>query len=225
MCGRFTLGATATDLAAYFDLSSIPPWQPHYNIAPTHEVLALLQLSPEAHREARLFRWGLVPPWAKDASAGNRMINARAETVATRPAFRRAFKERRCLVLADGFYEWQKRNGRKQPYHIRLESGRPFAFAGLQEHWEGGAVAIESCAIITTTANALVAHIHDRMPVIVPTADYAGWLDPSFHDVERLQSLLRPYPVDQMVAHPVSTWVNSPAHDSPECAMPLRTHG
>lgn len=225
MCGRFSLGATATDLAAYFGLSNIPPWQPRYNIAPTQEVLVLLQASPEDRREARLVRWGLVPSWAKDVSVGNRMINARAETVATKPAFHHAFKERRCLVLADGFYEWEKQNGRKQPYHIRLQSGRPFAFAGLQEHWEGEAAAIESCAIITTTANIVVEHIHNRMPVIVPATEYAAWLDPSLHDVERLQSFLRPYTADEMVAHPVSTWVNNPVHDSPDCATPLRTHG
>jgi putative SOS response-associated peptidase YedK len=151
MCGRFTLGATATDLAAQFNLATVPPWTPRYNIAPTQEVLIVRQPAPQASGEARLHRWGLVPSWANDPTIGNRLINARAETVATKPAFRLAFKERRCLVLADGFYEWHKEGTRKQPYHLRLRDGRPFAFAGLWEHWEGEETAIDSCTLITTT--------------------------------------------------------------------------
>ncbi|MCX5733129.1 MAG: SOS response-associated peptidase [candidate division NC10 bacterium] len=129
MCGRFTLGATATDLAAQCNLATVPPWTPRYNIAPTQEVLVVVQPSPQASQEAHLHRWGLVPSWAKDPSIGNRLINARAESVASKPAFRHAFHDRRCLVLADGFYEWHKEGARKQPYHIRLRDGRPFAFA------------------------------------------------------------------------------------------------
>ena len=218
MCGRFTLGATAATLAAQFDLANVPTWTPRYNIAPTQEVLVVLQPSPQANREARLHRWGLIPPWAKDPSIGNRMINARAETVATKPAFRRAFKERRCLLLADGLYEWQRQERRKQPFYIRLRDGRPFAFAGLWEHWEGcEGMAIQSCTILTTTSNEVVGRIHDRMPVILSPTDYDRWLDPSIQEPAVLQTLLRPYPADEMTAYPVSTRVNNPANDSPEC--------
>ena len=218
MCGRFTLGATAATLAAQFDLANVPTWTPRYNIAPTQEVLVVLQPSPQANREARLHRWGLIPPWAKDPSIGNRMINARAETVATKPAFRRAFKERRCLLLADGLYEWQRQERRKQPFYIRLRGGRPFAFAGLWEHWEGSeGMAIQSCTILTTTSNEVVGRIHDRMPVILNPTDYDRWLDPSIQEPEVLKPLLRPYPADEMMAYPVSTRVNNPANDSPEC--------
>jgi putative SOS response-associated peptidase YedK len=218
MCGRFTLGATAATLAAQFDLANVPTWTPRYNIAPTQEVLVVLQPSPQANREARLHRWGLIPPWAKDPSIGNRMINARAETVATKPAFRRAFKERRCLLLADGLYEWQRQERRKQPFYIRLRDGRPFAFAGLWEHWEGSeGMAIQSCTILTTTSNEVVGRIHDRMPVILNPTDYDRWLDPSIQEPAVLKPLLRPYSADEMMAYPVSTRVNNPANDSPEC--------
>jgi putative SOS response-associated peptidase YedK len=222
MCGRFTLGATAATLAAQFDLANVPTWTPRYNIAPTQEVLVVLQPSPQANREARLHRWGLIPPWAKDPSIGNRMINARAETVATKPAFRRAFKERRCLLLADGLYEWQRQERRKQPFYIRLRDGRPFAFAGLWEHWEGcEGMAIQSCTILTTTSNEVVGRIHDRMPVILSPTDYDRWLDPSIQEPAVLQPLLRPYSADEMTAYPVSTLVNSPANDTPGCTGPL----
>jgi len=218
MCGRFTLGATAATLAAQFDLANVPTWTPRYNIAPTQEVLVVLQPSPQANREARLHRWGLIPPWAKDPSIGNRMINARAETVATKPAFRRAFKERRCLLLADGLYEWQRQERRKQPFYIRLRDGRPFAFAGLWEHWEGcEGMAIQSCTILTTTSNEVVGRIHDRMPVILNPTDYDRWLDAGIQEPAVLKPLLRPYPADEMMAYPVSTRVNNPANDSPEC--------
>jgi putative SOS response-associated peptidase YedK len=222
MCGRFTLGATAATLAAQFDLANVPTWTSRYNIAPTQEVLVVLQPSPQANREARLHRWGLIPPWAKDPSIGNRMINARAETVATKPAFRRAFKERRCLLLADGLYEWQRQERRKQPFYIRLRDGRPFAFAGLWEHWEGSeGMAIQSCTILTTTSNEVVGRIHDRMPVILSPTDYDRWFDPSIQESTVLQTLLRPYPADEMTAYPVSTLVNSPANDNPGCTEPL----
>jgi putative SOS response-associated peptidase YedK len=221
MCGRFTLGATATDLAAQFNLTTVPTWTPRYNIAPTQEVLVVLQPSPQASREARLYRWGLVPSWANDPTIGNRLINARAETVATKPAFRSAFKERRCLVLADGFYEWHKEGTRKQPYHLRLRDGRPFAFAGLWEHWEQAEMAVDSCTLLTTTPNHVMRPLHDRMPVILPPAEYSLWLDPSTQEAARLQTLLRPYAGDEMVAYPVSTRVNNPASDNPDCIEPL----
>jgi putative SOS response-associated peptidase YedK len=221
MCGRFTLGATAATLAAHFDLANVPIWTPRYNIAPTQEVLVVLQPSLQANREARLHHWGLIPPWAKAPSIGNRLINARAETVASKPAFRRAFRDRRCLVLADGFYEWQRQNGRKQPYHIRRRDGRPFAFAGLWEHWEGEETAMDSCTLLTTTPNEVMRPLHDRMPVILPVGEYDQWLDCRVQDVEPLQAILRPYPGEDLIAYRVSLRVNNPAHDSPECVTPV----
>lgn len=222
MCGRFSLGASAATLAAQFDLVDLSAWSPRYNIAPTQEVLAVVRTLDAPKRSSRLLRWGLIPPWADDSRIGNRLINARAETVATKPAFRRAFKERRCLLLADGLYEWQRQERRKQPFYIRLRDGRPFAFAGLWEHWEGSeGMAIQSCTILTTTSNEVVGRIHDRMPVILSPTDYDRWLDPSIQEPAVLQTLLRPYPADEMTAYPVSTLVNSPANDNSGCTEPL----
>ena len=222
MCGRFSLGASATTLAAQFDLADLPAWTPRYNIAPTQEVLAVVRILDAPKRSSRLLRWGLIPPWAKDPRIGNRLINARAETVATKPAFRRAFKERRCLLLADGFYEWQRQERRKQPFHIRLRAGRPFAFAGLWERWEGPeGTAIQSCTILTTTSNELVGGIHHRIPVILAPQDYDLWLDPAVQEADRLRPLLRPYPAEDMESYPVSTRVNNPTNDTPGCLEPL----
>jgi putative SOS response-associated peptidase YedK len=151
------------------------------------------------------------------------LINAQAETAATKPAFRVAFRKRRCLIPADGFYEWRKENRHKQPYCIRLRDGRPFAFAGLWEHWEGReGKTIDSCTILTTTPNEVLAPLHHRMAVILPSSEYDRWLDPSVQEVERLQPLLRPYPAEEMTAYPVSTVVNNPANDAPSCIEPLR---
>jgi putative SOS response-associated peptidase YedK len=172
--------------------------------------------------ELTLVRWGLIPSWAKDPAIGNRMINARAESVAEKPAFRAAFRRRRCLVLADGFYEWQKRGrGPKQPYLIRLRSGRPFAFAGLWESWrapEGELV--ESCTLLTTTPNSLVERIHDRMPVLLHRRDHARWLTEG-EDPAKLAELLAPFPAEEMAAHPVGLHVNNPRLDGPECVVPV----
>ncbi len=223
MCGRFTLSASATDLIQQFDLASLPSWMPRYNIAPTQEVLAVVKPSDASHRRARLLRWGLIPMWAEGPAVGSRMINARAETVATKPAFRRAFRERRCLILADGFYEWQRQDGRKQPYYIRLREGRPFAFAGLWERWvPQDGQPLDSCTIITTVSNTLIQPLHVRMPVILASEEYDLWLDPAVQEVDRLQPLLRPYLSEEMLAHPVSTKVNNPANDLPECIAPLQ---
>jgi putative SOS response-associated peptidase YedK len=222
MCGRFSLGTSATTLAAQFDLADLPAWTPRYNIAPTQPVATVVRQSGDVPRAFKVDRWGLVPPWAKDPGIGARLINARAETVATKPAFRKAFRERRCLILADGFYEWQRQGRRKQPFYFRLRDGRPFAFAGLWEHWddpEGGAR--DSCTILTTTANLVVGAIHNRMPVILAPQDYALWLDPAVQAADRLQPLLHPYPAEEMLAYPVSLRVNNPGNDSPECIEPL----
>ena len=221
MCGRFSLGATIR-IAQVFDLPGWPDVPPRYNIVPGQDIPAVIQNRETASRELRSLRWGLVPFWAKDPSIGNRLINARAETLATKPAFRKPLRERRCLVPADGFYEWERQDRRKQPWHIRMRDARPFAFAGLWDRWlpaEGEP--LETCTIVTTTPNALVGRIHDRMPVILPRAEYGLWLDPTFQNVELLQDVLRPYSDDEMVAYPVSTQVNNPANDSPDLLAPL----
>jgi putative SOS response-associated peptidase YedK len=222
MCGRFSLGASATTLVRQFDLADLPSWTPRYNITPTQEVLAVLKPTDRVKRQARLLRWGLIPLWAEGPSVGSRMINARAETVATKPAFRRAFRERCCLIFADGFYEWQRRERRKQPYYIRLRDGRPFAFAGLWERWAPqDGHRLDSCTIITTVSNTLIQPLRVRMPVILAPEDYDLWLDPTVQDMDRLQPLLRPYPSEEMVAYPVSAKVNNPANDTPDCIVPV----
>jgi putative SOS response-associated peptidase YedK len=221
MCGRFTLSLDPADLAAAFPEFNFPQkLAPRYNIAPTQPVLALPN---DGSRRADFFLWGLIPSWAKDPSIGSRLINARAETLAEKPSFRAAFKYRRCLIFADGFYEWQPLPGQKakQPYFIRLKSGRPFAFAGLWELWnspDGGQ--LPSCTIITTTPNELMAGLHNRMPVILRPDDYAQWLDPAPLPTRSLLPLLQPYPAEEMTAHPVSPLVNNPANDRPECTQP-----
>lgn len=222
MCGRFSLGTPAAMLADLFQVPEVPDWAPRYNIAPTQPVLVVLRGQSSALRQSARRRWGLIPSWAKDPAIGNRLINARAETVATKPAFRRAFRERRCLILADGFYEWERQGQRKQPFCIRMRRGHPFAFAALWERWQGPeASPLDTCTILTTTANDLVGRIHNRMPVILAPADYEAWLDPSIQDPERLRPLLRPSPADEMVAYPVGPRVNNPANDSPTCLEPL----
>jgi putative SOS response-associated peptidase YedK len=181
--------------------------------------------APRHERECVPVRWGLIPSWAKDPNIGNKMINARAETVAEKPAFREALARSRCLVPADGYYEWQRegRMGqRKQPFYICLRDGRPFAFAGLWERWAGpDGTIIESCAILTTEPNESLKDIHDRMPVILAQADYDQWLDPAVRQAQLLQPLLRPYPPEDMIACAVSLRVNDPGHDDVACIAPV----
>jgi putative SOS response-associated peptidase YedK len=231
MCGRFTLSTPAERLAELFGLDEVPSLAPRYNIAPSQGAPAV-RLTAEGKRHLELLHWGLVPSWAKELSVGYRMINARAETAAEKPAFRKAMRERRCLVLADGFYEWQKRGrGRKQPWYIALKDRRPFAFAGLWERWhppaaEGATEAapvLQSCTLLTTQPNALVAELHDRMPVILQPGDYDAWLDPAERDPEKLKPLLRAFPAEEMVAFEVSSRVSSPVNDDPGCCAPLPT--
>jgi putative SOS response-associated peptidase YedK len=222
MCGRFTLTDPDQDLAEQFDLPEIPALEPRYNIAPTQAVAAVRVAAGGAVRELVLLRWGLIPFWAKDPEIGARLINARSETVAEKPAFRDAFKRRRCLVVADGFYEWQKQQGKKQPFYIRLRAGQPFAFAGLWERWRGAEESIvESCTLLTTSPNGLMQPLHNRMPVILQPRDYELWLDPGVVRAELLQPLLVPYPAEEMEAYPVSRRVNSPDNDDPRCIEPL----
>jgi putative SOS response-associated peptidase YedK len=219
MCGRFTLRSSPRAVAEAFGLAEFPLFEPRYNIAPTQPVAAIrLQ---NGRRQLSFLQWGLIPSWADDPSIGNRMINARAEGVADKPSFRSAFKKSRCLIVADGFYEWQKVGKAKQPYYIRLQDERPFAFAGLAEHWRRGDQSIDSCTVITTEANELMADIHDRMPVILSPDDYEFWLDPEFQGKEKLLSLLRPFPADELTAYPVSAIVNSPRNEKAECVVPV----
>ncbi|MGA2031747.1 MAG: SOS response-associated peptidase [Thermoguttaceae bacterium] len=224
MCGRFTLRAPASVVAEQFALFEVPPLEPRYNIAPSQSVAAV-RIDPNAaepRRELAWLQWGLVPSWAGDPSIGNRLINARAESAAQKPAFRTALRRRRCLVAADGFYEWQPVKKAKQPFHIRLRDGRPFGLAGLWEDWEGpDHRIIRSCTLLTTEANDLVRPIHDRMPVIVPRAAYEQWLDPARQEAEQIAPLLVPYPSAEMVAYPVCSLVNSPSHEDPRCVEPL----
>ncbi|MBE9077538.1 SOS response-associated peptidase [Romeria aff. gracilis LEGE 07310] len=223
MCGRFTQTQSGSAVAKAFQLSTVPSPQPRYNIAPTQPVSAIVE-NPEQGRQYRVFQWGLIPSWSKDPSIGSRLINARAETVAEKPSFRAAFKRRRCLVVADGFYEWQRVIGQKQkqPFYIQVGEGDLFGFAGLWEQWESGDGSyIESCTIITTEPNELMQPIHNRMPVILHPEDYDLWLDPRLEKGHSLQPLLRPYEPDPMQAYPVSLQVNNPRHEAADCIEPL----
>lgn len=222
MCGRFSQGTPADILAQLFQLADIPSWTPRYNIAPTQLVPTVVVTSEHPSRQFRAWRWGLIPSWAKDPSIGSRMINAQAETASTKPAFRAAFRRRRCLMLADGFYEWQQLGRRKQPFHVRMRDGSPFAFAGLWEHWKGpDGEAIDSCTLLTTEPNDLIRTFHHRMPVILDPQAYDLWLDPSIQEPDRLHPLLRPYTSEELAAYPISTRVNNPANDTPDCIQPL----
>jgi putative SOS response-associated peptidase YedK len=222
MCGRFTLTVDPADLQDAFPEFIFPAqFASRYNIAPTQPVLVLPN---DETKKADFFVWGLVPSWAKDPSIGSRLINARAETLSEKPSFRSAFKYHRCLIFADGFFEWQAQPGSKNklPHLIRLKSGKPFAFAGLWERWQSpDGSEIKSATIITTSPNRLMAPIHDRMPVILPPDAYAKWLDPLPRLPGDLKSLLVPYPDHEMQAIPVSNLVNSPANDRPEVVVPL----
>jgi putative SOS response-associated peptidase YedK len=253
MCGRFSLRARLAELAEHFEIpeAELPPLGPRYNIAPTQPVLVIRMRAddPAAGREAAVLRWGLIPSWAKTPAVGGRLINARAEGLAEKPAFRAACRRRRCLVAADGFYEWgamnlkspegdrllfpssegdtspakgKKRSASKQPYFVRFRDDRPFAFAGLWETWEApDHTAVESCTIITTAANALLRPIHDRMPVILPRSAYAPWLDPARQTPDALLPLLVFSTDKELEAYPVGPLVNRAAHDAPECVERL----
>ncbi len=225
MCGRFCFFSPAEAVARLFRVADAQDLPPRYNIAPTQA--APVVRADDGRRELTLLRWGLVPFWAKDLKIGNRMINARGETVAAKPAFRQAFRKRRCLVLADGFYEWQKTSSGKQPWYIDQADGEPFAMAGLWESWRGGPQAqgegvepVETCTIVTTGANAMMRALHDRMPVLLDAHGVDAWLDPATGP-EALQTLLAPAPDGVLKAVPVSRYVNSPANDGPELIRPV----
>jgi putative SOS response-associated peptidase YedK len=220
MCGRYLLHATPETLAKLMELTEIPIVPPRYNIAPTQQVLACRQA--DDGRALVSMRWGLIPSWAEDEKIGYRLINARGDTVATKPSFRSAFKSRRCLIPASGFYEWQAVKGeKKQPHLIRSKDGEPFAFAGIWERWDGGEKPIESCCIVTTDANKTLKPIHDRMPVILDKKDFARWLDPKQAKAEDLAALICPAPEKLLEAVPVGLYVNNPKYDGPKCAEPV----
>jgi putative SOS response-associated peptidase YedK len=221
MCGRFTLAVEEGELEAEFKAITFPTqFSPRYNVAPSQPVLAIPN---DGQQKADFFLWGLIPSWAKDPSIGNRPINARAETLAEKPSFKGSYKYKRCLILADGFYEWKSSPAAKTkvPHYIRLKTGKPFAFAGLWADWRGAEGSeLRSCTIITTEPNVLVASIHNRMPAILRTEHRAAWLNPAPLEPHELSPLLEPYPADSMQAFPVSTLVNNPATDRPECILP-----
>lgn len=220
MCGRFTLRAPPRVVAGLFDLPEIGEFEARYNVAPTQEIVGVRLNRERTGREPALFRWGLIPSWAKDPSVGNGMINARSETAATKPAFRGALRERRLLIPADGFYEWKTVGRKRQPYLIEQEDGRPFAFAGLWERWHSPAGPIDSCTILTTQANELLRPLHDRMPVMLLQNDFEAWLDPA-KDPEDVDYLLASFPAEEMKLTPVGTAVNSARHEGADCVEPL----
>lgn len=220
MCGRYNLITNAQALVDFFKVRNHLEFRSRYNIAPSQD--APVVRSDGAQRELALLRWGLIPHWAKDMKIGYHTINARAESVARKPAFRDAFRHRRCLVPATGFYEWKATASGKQPYNIRIGEGRLFAFAGLWEQWRRAAgAAVESFTIIVTEANKTVLPLHDRMPVILHPRDYEAWLDPTLQDPALLQPLLQPCPASWLNYYPVSRRLNSPACEDAECAAPI----
>ncbi len=222
MCGRFTLTTSPEQLRGAFPWLNIPDeLSPRYNISPSQPVAVVPN---DGENRLDFYTWGLIPSWAKDPEIGNRMINARAETLVEKPSFRNAFRRRRCLVLADGFYEWRKKPDQqgKTPMYITLLSGQPFGLAGLWESWQApDGSNLNSCTIITTQPNTLMQDIHNRMPVILPEEAYSLWLESREPPIDRLQALLAPYPSERMTAFPVSTLVNNPSNEDPRCILPV----
>lgn len=215
MCGRFARTSSVETFAQLFQAHGLITLSPSYNIAPTQNLL-IARANAEGLRELAALHWGLIPHWSKGPDPKYSMINARSDTLTTKPTYREPFKHRRCLIATDGFYEWAKSGDGKQPYYIHLRGKQPFAFAGLWEHWEQDGQVIESCTIITTDANARISAIHDRMPVILPPKTYSAWLDPTQTTPFKLLPLLAPYPDTLMEAYPVSRAVNNPKNDSAE---------
>jgi putative SOS response-associated peptidase YedK len=225
MCGRFALISNSEQLAENYglietEIAALPPSVPRYNIAPTQPVAAIRLNANSKKRELTFFQWGLVPSWAKDIKMGSRLINARSETVAEKPSFRTAFKRRRCVIPADGFFEWQQLQNRKQPLYIHAVDGKPFSFAGLWEVWRTvDGDELQTCTILTTTPNELMTPIHNRMPVIIEPEDIDMWLEPG-DAPDQAMHLFRPYPAEKMAAYPVSTFVNNPRNDAQQCITP-----
>jgi putative SOS response-associated peptidase YedK len=223
MCGRLTLTTPAQVVAEHFDVAEVPSLTPRYNIAPSQPVVVVRQRRSVPERRLEMRIWGLVPPWAREPAIGARLINARAETVTQKRAYRDAFRRRRCLVAADGFYEWQPRGRNlKQPYHVTPEREELFAIAGLYERWAGAeGRTLDTCTLITTEANERMRAIHGRMPVLLPRDAWSAWLDPDARGAEELQALLRPSSEESLRLQPVGLRVNDTRHDDPECIRPV----
>ncbi len=219
MCGRFTLVSPEAVVTERFHAAAPAELKPRYNVAPGQEILCVI---PDGPNRLEPIRWGLIPPWAKDPAIGNRLINARAETLAEKPSFRNAFIRRRCLIVADGFYEWRRSGTRRIPVYIFLKSRQPFGIAGLYELWKApdGRV-VRTCAIVTTEANELVRPLHNRMPAILAPDAEALWIDSAEVIRGRFQPLLRPYRTDEMDAYEVTPVVNNADHDAPDCILPI----
>jgi putative SOS response-associated peptidase YedK len=226
MCGRYRLSRRKQIVEEYFDTVGDEDWIPRYNVAPTQPVPIIRQNPREPRRELSLVRWGLIPWWAKEPSGAAKMINARSETAATKPAYRDALKLRRCLIPADGFYEWQKTAKAKQPYCFEVNEGKLFAFAGIWDTWKDpDRRMVETCSILTTTPNAVTSAVHDRMPVILDPDCYELWLDPGMHDVRVLSDMLKPYYARLMRCYPVGSRVNRVANDDEACSTPVELIG
>jgi putative SOS response-associated peptidase YedK len=223
MCGRYRLSRRKQIIEEYFgSVSGEDDWTPRYNIAPTQSVPVIRQNPEEPRRELSLLRWGLIPSWAKDPSGSTQMINARSETAATKPAFRDALTNRRCLIPADGFYEWQRRGEAKQPYCFEVNGGELFAFAGLWDRWrDPSGQWLKSCSILTTTPNAVASSVHDRMPVILDPDCYDLWLDPGMHDMPAISDMLKAYDDQMMRCYPISKRINHVANDDEACSAPV----
>ncbi|MCU1302697.1 MAG: hypothetical protein JWQ87_2981 [Candidatus Sulfotelmatobacter sp.] len=223
MCGRFRQSRRSQLIEEYFAaMSDGLEWPPRYNIAPTQPVLVIRRKPKTSVRELSLAQWGLIPHWTKDPSLSSKLINARSETIREKPAFRDAFISRRCLIPADGFYEWERTSNGKQPYCFEMNDGEMFAFAGIWDRWTGNdGRAIETCSILTTTANDTASKVHNRMPVILDRHNYDVWLDPEFANMGELSGLLKPWTDERMRCYPVSSRVNSPKNDDPECSRLL----
>jgi putative SOS response-associated peptidase YedK len=221
MCGRYAFFSPAEAVKRIFALDEVPELEPRYNISPTQSVPAV-RAGEEGARAFAMLHWGLVPKWAKERAIGNRMINARSESIAEKPSFRDAFRKRRCLVIADGWYEWQVTPDGKRPWFIHMKDARPFAFAGLWERWKNPAdgALLESCTIVTTDASQSIKKIHERMPVVLEEADRDRWLDTAFSETDKLSELLRPYEPKALEAWPVSRQVNAPKNQGPELIAP-----
>lgn len=228
MCGRLVIDLSPEMITEIYGIirDIERELNPRYNVTPS-QTIPIVRVDADGGRELAFVRWGLIPSWAKDIAIGNSLINARSETAAEKPSFRSAFKRRRCIIPTGGFYEWQRQDGkRKQPWYFRMADGSPVSIAGLWEHWQGSdGQVIESCSILTTSANELMAPIHERMPVILSHECQAAWLNPKLTDVAVLQEFCRPCSSELLSAYPVSSLVNSPKNDSAECVVPVRILG
>jgi len=227
MCGRYTLKTDRSKIEERFGLEDVPAFEPRYNLGPTQDGLVVRPGGTPGTRTAALLRWGLIPSWVKDTTSLPLLINARSETVATKPAFRDAFKRRRCLVVADGFYEWSRKGGPKMPFRFTIGDEEPFGMAGLWEKWtppdDPNGEPLETFTILTTSANDTLAPYHDRMPVILSPDLFDDWLNPLLNEPEALQRMLAPFPSLHMTAHAVSPRVNNIKNDDPACLDPPET--